>query len=108
MTAPDKLTVEQVDRDAAATLVADDKILNEPTRGYEKAAYSCGDNDDTALVQAFARHRQQAEARAEGLVAALEKIDLMDTDYTRGADHNLELARDIAREALTAYRSARP
>ena len=50
----------------------------------------------------------QLEARAEGLIAALEKIEVMDTDYTRGPDHNLEIARDIAAKALTAYRSARP
>jgi len=87
-----KLTVEQCDRDAMESILWVHTIID----------------DRYAIAQAFARHRQQAEARAEELVAALEKIEVMDTDYTLGPDHNLERARDIAAKALTAYRSARP
>lgn len=97
MTAPDKLTVEQCDRDAAATAL-----------GYKDWDDACDyrlmgkqERQRDALVQAFARHRQQAEARAEEMVAALGQIAGNNwKDQTR--------AKHVARNALASYRSARP
>ena len=112
-----KLTVEQCDRDAAVDLVTDDNLLNEPIRGYDRSAYLSGDNDESMLTQAFARHRQQAEARAAGLERALKEhhewhmsFDLDDPEHgfnyaTEYADSGM-CERTLA--ALTAYRSARP
>lgn len=96
-----KLAVEQVDRDAAEAWRRD---------FGRKASYQ-------DLLQAFARHRQQAEARAEGLELALQehhewqmRFDLDDPEHgfnyaTEYADSGM-CERTLA--ALTAYRSARP
>jgi len=61
MTKPEAVTQE--DRDAAAALVENDTMMNEPIRHYDEAGYRYGSNDDGALVQAFARHRIAAEQR---------------------------------------------
>ena len=117
-----KLTVEQCDRNAAIRATEhfmDASVLAEIGKG---------EHDAGAMVQAFARHRQQAEARAEVLekvainlaahlaaaISLLEKggkaakkaapsdtmFDIMLQDYRNS------LSR--ARDALTAHKSARP
>ena len=100
-----KLTVEQVDRENAADL---SWFIRNGDRSNPCAFINTNPNYFADECATYFSHRQQAEARAEGLVEALEKIEVMDTDYTLGPDHNLERARDIAAKALTAYRSARP
>lgn len=69
MTAPDKLTVEQCDRDAAA-----DTWLARNGDALTAKRLRLGHLVDHWMVLALARHRQQAEARAEELVEALEEI----------------------------------
>ena len=119
-----KLTVEQCDRERAGAYIrANEKFWLE-----RNADIMGGRADVDPLVQAFARHRQQAEARAEGLekvainlaarlaaaISLLEKggkaakkaapsdtmFDIMLQDYRNS------LSR--ARDALTAHKSARP
>lgn len=96
-----KLTVEQCDRDAAAHFIGIifDEICGQETRD--------GKDDSDELVQAFARHRQQAEARAEVLERALEGIANMTQPKLAKEETSFEM-RDAAIAALAAYRSARP
>lgn len=95
MTAPDKLTVEQCDRDAVEAWRRD---------FGRKASYQ-------DLLQAFARHRQQAEARAEGLERALLQAR---GNLVRALASAMEMSEEtVAKmpsvkdidDALTAYRS---
>lgn len=101
-----KLTVEQCDRDAMEGILWVQTIID----------------DRDAIAQAFARHRQQAEARAEELVAALEDVinplanlkryavakDCQLSGAAYSIANDLHFVQGIARTALTAYRSARP
>jgi hypothetical protein len=99
-----KLTVEQCDRDA--TIRATEHFMD----GSALAEIGKGEHDAGAMVQAFTRHRQQAEARTEGLVAALEQYqDQFCEGLCDGGPHfEFDCAGCPAGKALTAYRSAKP
>lgn len=115
MTAPDKLTVEQVDRDAAADIWRD--YVAKIGECLAEKGIRSGGVDDGSLVQTIARHRQQAEARPEGLIAAARALAISAGKLNVALDrlekfrrHKEALVRDmtIFADALTAYRSARP
>ena len=105
--------VIQSDRDAAADIWRD--YVAKIGECLAETGIRSGGVDDGSLVQTIARHRQQAEARAERLVAALQehhewqmRFDLDDPEH--GFNYAAEYAdsgmceRTLA--ALTAYRSA--
>ena len=94
-----KLTVEQVDCDAMESILWVQTIID----------------DRDAIAQAFARHRQQSEARAAGLIAAARALAISAGKLNVALDrlekfrrHKEALVRDmtIFADALTAYRSA--
>ena len=59
--------VTQADREAAADFF-------ECSTFAGRDAFLRGDEDSSDVVQAFAKHRQATEARAQGLVEALEDV----------------------------------
>lgn len=106
-----KLTVEQVDRDIAADILWRDGLHRRSCKVKD------GHLDDNSIVQALAHHRQQAEAREEGLIAAARALAISAGKLNVALDrlekfrrHKEALVRDmtIFADALTAYRSARP
>ena len=60
--------VTQADREAAADFF-------ECSTFAGRDAFLRGDEDSSDVVQAFAKHRQATEARAQGLVELLEMMD---------------------------------
>ncbi len=60
--------VTQADREAAADFF-------ECSTFAGRDAFLRGDEDSSDVVQAFAKHRQATEARAQGLVDALEPFE---------------------------------
>ncbi len=60
--------VTQADREAAADFF-------ECSTFAGRDAFLRGDEDSSDVVQAFAKHRQATEARAQGLVEALEPFE---------------------------------
>lgn len=104
--------VEQVDRDAAASLYA---VLHDVWPGYSACIeIEAGGRDDGPVVQAFARHRIAAtNDKMAGLVTAVQKAALTfrayealhrmkhTTDGDRKADNNAALA-DEMESALAA------
>ena len=93
--------VIQSDRDAAADILWRDGLHRRSCKVKD------GHLDDNSIVLALAHHRQQAEAREEGLERALEGIVNMTQPRLAKEEASFEM-RDAAVAALTAYRSARP
>lgn len=117
VTAPEKLTVEQVGQDrrtVKALWVAHGGEQHGPIVEH----YSIEEQAFYRFVDALlAHHRQQAEARPEGLIAAARALAISAGKLNVALDrlekfrrHKEALVRDmtIFADALTAYRSARP
>lgn len=106
MTAPDKLTVEQVGRENADDL---SWFIRNADRSNPCAFINTNPTYFADECATYFSHRQQAEARAEGLMAALESIKWKSADRD-----NMEFSARITfcqmdgiRDALTAYRSGK-
>lgn len=102
------LKIEQCDRDALASFYRDHRIgMESMAKEIESDNWRVGSGDnELATLDMLARHRQQAEARAEGLERAVET--LFDAIKHGDAAHQNWLKQaidDHFAPALAAYRS---